>query len=436
MGLPLKATNLYQATSIIQSLIADPKSDLGMEQEELERLLWEVKAGKKGSCEKILRVVVNLMERYGINVEGMTHEEAAWEIYKYLWGLDILEELYNMPGVDELRVNDPDHIYFQDRGKNRRAKIRLKDSEHISKLISRMLEHDRVSLDESSPGVESRRLDGARLTALCEPVAEGPCFVLRKHGTFEITDENYIQSGTMDKYTQELLKVLVKGRANILISGGTGSGKTTLLRWLVKHLDPRLRIVTLETDRELLLHEWYPDRDILSLEAHPELNWDMRRCFTIILRLTPDVIIVGEARGLGEAGQMIEACRRGHHGSMGTIHVGSAYEAISTLAEKALEEGRRLPIEILERQAASAFNIVIQMYGNNITGVKKIESVTEVGLGKNGPEFRDLCVWKPSRENYEEGTWEHPNFLSDQLAYKLFKYGVGMDELKNLEGVM
>lgn len=133
---------------------------------------------------------------------------------------------------------------------------------------------------------------------------------------------------------------------------------------------------------------------------------------------------------------MIEACRRGHHGSMGTIHVGSAYEAISTLAEKALEEGRRLPIEILERQAASAFNIVIQMYGNNITGVKKIESVTEVKLGKEGPEFRDLCVWKPSRENYEEGTWEHPNFLSDQLSYKLFKYGVTRKEIEALEGEM
>lgn len=436
MNVCLGAKSLHEVTAMIQSLIADPNSDLGIPQDAIENLLQDVKAGKPKSDENAVAVIKALMHRYGLDVEGMNKDEAAHEIYKYLWGLDVLEELYRIPNVDEVRVNGPGHIYFQEKGRNRRAKLEFKDSEHVGKIISRLIEHDRVSLDESSPGVESRRLDGARVTALTEPLTEVPCFVIRKHGTFDISEENYIQSGTMDQYTVELLKMLVKGRANILISGGTGSGKTTLLRWLIKYLDQRLRIVTLETDRELLLNDWYPERDIVSLEAHPELKWDMKKCFTIILRLTPDVIIVGEARGLGEAGQMIEACRRGHHGSMGTIHVGSAHEAISTLAQKAMEEGRRLPIEMLEKQAASAFNVVVQMYGNNITGVKKIENVTEVWLGKEGPEFRDLVLWKPSEESYEVGTWDHPHFISEGLANKLFKYGVGRQEMAAVKEMM
>ncbi|MGI9951292.1 ATPase, T2SS/T4P/T4SS family [Moorellaceae bacterium AZ2] len=435
MKVQVGSKSLYEATFLVQSLVADPKADLGMPQEEVEALLADLKAGRACCAEKAVRFIAAVMHRYSISVHGMRTEEAAWEIYKYLWGMDVIEELYHAPEVDEIRVNDAEHVYFQERGRNRQARIKFKDDEHVFKIVRRMLEHDRISLDEGNPGVESRRLDGSRITALCPPLTDRPCFVVRKHGTFDISDENYLQSGTMDRYTMELFKCLVKGRANILISGGTGSGKTTLLRWLVKHLDPRLRIVTLETDRELVLQDWYPERDIVALEAHPEIGWDMRRCFTIILRLTPDVIIVGEARGLGEAGQMIEACRRGHDGSMGTIHVGSPYEAVTTLAQMALEEGRRLPVELLERQVASAFNVVVHMYGNNVSGVKKVEHVVEVSPGDSGPVFRDLCVWQPSEANYEEGTWVHPQFISEALQRKLFKYGVSMQELEELVGL-
>lgn len=421
--------HLFEATAIIQELIADPNSGLG----DVSEILRLAKAGQPGYDEKACELVEQLMERYGLSVTGMERREAARKIYEYLWGLDVIEFLYRNPRVDEVRVNAPHKVYYQERGKTLKSDVRFKDEEHIKKIIARLLEHDRTYLDESNPGCESRRLDGTRITALTYPLTTGPCFVLRKHGTFAMTEENYLESGTMSPYILKLLSLLVKGRANILICGDANTGKTTLLRFLVRYLDPRLRIIVIETDRELFLEVWYPDRDIISLEAHPELGWDMRRCFVITLRFSPNVIIVGEARGQGEAGQMINAIRSGHHGSMGTIHVFSVYEAISVLAQMALEEGRRLPISVLEDQVAAAFNVIVQLYGSSVTGVKRVEHIVEVRRGKSGPEFRDLCVWESTGDTYEEGRWRYPNGISEELARKLFKFGVRRRELEELE---
>lgn len=435
MGYRLGSMTLSDATSAIQELIIDPQSNAGVSPVERERILSLAKAGQPGYREKAWQIIRNLMDTYGIEVLTLPPEEAVKRIYSYLWGMDVLEDLYHLPGVDELRVNRPDKVFYQERGQNKESKVTLKDNEHVAKLIARMLEHDRASLDESNPGCESTRLDGGRLTALGPPVAKTPCFVIRKHGTFYISDENYISSGTMDAYIQRLLSTLVKGRANVLICGDTNVGKTTLLRWLASFLPSGLRLVTIETDRELFLDEWYPNRDIVSLEEHPEIGWDMRRLFVTTLRLSPDVIIVGEARGVGEAGQMINAIRSGHHGSMGTIHAFSVYEAVSVLAQMALEEGRRLPVALLEDQIASAFDVIIQMYGNSVSGVKKIERIVEVQKGNEGPEFSDLCVWQPSGDRYEIGSWEYPHGISGRLARKLFRFGLSKSELAGLERV-
>lgn len=424
---------LFEATSFIQALVADVEAVKDKTSKNADQVLFLARAGKPGYDREAQRVVLELMRAYGLSVAGVEDEEAARQIYEYLWGLDVVERLYRNPRVDEIRVNGPEGVYYQERGRTLKADVRFKDAEHVRKIIARLLEHDRAFVDESNPGCESRRLDGARVTALGPPVTREPSFVIRKHGTFDISDENYLRSGTMDAYTQRLLSLLVRGRANILICGDANTGKTTLLRWLGRFLHPALRLITIETDRELFLEEWYPERDVISMEAHPELGWDLRRCFAVALRLSPDVLIVGEARGLGEAGQMINACRSGHHGSMGTIHVYSVYEAVSVLAQMALEEGRRLPVGLLEDQVAASFNIIVQMYGSSITGTKKIEHIVEVWRGKNGPEFADLCVWQPIGDTYEEGLWKYPQGISKRLAAKLFRYGVSKKELLELE---
>lgn len=432
MKTKLGEKKLNEATFMIQELLTDPLSGL-QDSEGTERIMARARAGVPGYDQQAQKLVRDLMEKYGLSVQGMELEATADKIYQYLWGLDVIEALYRSPGVNEVRVNSPQRLYYQHNGQNWKASVKFKDEEHVAKIITRILEHDGVSLNESNPGVESRRLDGARVTALGPPLTTHQALVLRKHNTFEITWENYTKSGTMDEYTASLLELLANGRANILICGGANSGKTTLLRWLVGFQNPLLRVISIETDKELLLDEWYPARDIVSMEAHPELGWDIKRCFTITLRLSPDVVIVGEARGLGEARGMIDACRSGHHGTMGTIHSLSVYEALSILAQMAMEEGRHLPLETIEGQVAESFDVVVQMYGNSITGVKKVERITEVRRGTQGPEFSDLVVWEPSNQDYEQGRWSYPQSLSPALVAKLFKYGTTKQLIAELE---
>lgn len=416
---------IEQATKRIQNI-----EDLNTKYPGWDESIKYAKAGKPGYNEIVHQMLIKIMTDFNIKVADMTIEEAAYEIYKYLWGLDLIEDLYRTPDVDEIRINNFKQVYYHQKGKGKRSTIVFKDGQHIDKIVGKLLEHDRTNFDESHPGCESGLLDGSRITALKYPIVRETCIVIRKHGTFNITDENYIASGTLNKEILVLLSTLVKGRANIMICGDTNVGKTTLLRWLVKFLHPRLRIVTIETDFELFLNEWYQDRDILSLEAHPEADgWDIKRCIAAALHLSPDVLMVGEARGIGEAGQMINACRSGHPGSMGTVHALSADEAIGVLAQLAMEEGRTLPLPIIEGQVASAFNIIIQMYGNSITGTKKIERIVEVQNSNQGPVLKDLCQWVPSENNYEIGDWVFPNTISESLAKRLFKYGVSRSDI-------
>src|SRR5690606_18258294 len=135
-----------------------------------------------------------------------------------------------------------------------------------------------------------------------------------KHGTMDMTEETLVASRTVDRRLLGLLATLVRGRANLLISGATDTGKTSLLRFLVRYFHPKLRIVTLENRFELNLDEHYPDRDVVALQEG-DGRIDMQRAFRHVLRYTPNVIIVGEARG-AEADEMVKACLRGHDGTM------------------------------------------------------------------------------------------------------------------------
>lgn len=427
---PVGEVPLERAIALVQEAITNV-SDPAQSQA-WDEAIAAAQAARPGARETIVRMVMGLLRERGASVEGMSLEEAAEAIFRRLWGLDVLQDAYDDPTVDEIRVNSPTHVFVQRKGKNERLDVRFQDDEHVLNVIQRLLIHDRVSVSRQNPRVESMLQDGTRVTATIPPFSQRPTLVLRKHNTFLPTRENLIAAGTVNDRVMDLLEVAVRGRANILISGGTGTGKTSLLRGLVGYLDPRLRIVTLETDRELLLSQFYPDRDIVELEEHRELDppITMKSAFRTILRYTPDVILVGEARGAGEAVEMLQACLRGHDASMGTIHTDSPEGAVEGLAEMILEEGKNLPIEIVRRQIARAFDLIVQMYADTArTGIKKVERITELWVEDGQVRFQDLCIWVPSGDDYTVGDWEFPALPSERLIRKLTKHGAPVHRL-------
>ena len=177
-------------------------------------------------------------------------------------------------------------------------------------------------------------------------------------------------------------KILIKGRRNIIISGGVNSGKTTLLKLLIGEFSPNLSIRVLDLDNELHVSKLYPERDIWELEAHPEIDVDMNSLFISILRLTPDVIVVGEFRGIGEAREAIRACTRGHTG-LATAHFSEPEEVVQGTAMMMLEEGMSLDLHNARLRVAQAFQFVVQMLSDTSRGIKKVVSITEILVENN-----------------------------------------------------
>ncbi|NLN47964.1 MAG: CpaF family protein [Clostridiales bacterium] len=397
----------------------------------------KAKAGVPGSMLACLDKIVEVMHELKITVEDMTHDEAALIIFNRNYGMGELTPLYEDPEIDEIRVTPNGRVYVVRRGLLQRVPIQF-TNEETGNLINRLKPIADVGspLDESHPMMELVRPDGSRITALCRPVTEGYCFALRKPGNLSAQD--LIKLKTMDTRVSKILKLFTTGRRNILVCGGVNSGKTTLLRLLASQLDPRLSIRVLDIDNELKLEKIHPDREIWELEAHPEVGADMKTLFTKILRLTPDVIIVPEFRGMGEVLTTIEACTRGHDGSMATAHFSSfasVEEAVRNTAMLALQEGVQLPLPLVIERVAQAFQIIIQMFTDSRKGIKKITTITEVSIHNGVINYNTIVEWTPYTEDFSgEGEWKIANPPSMECIEAMRVYGVSEADIQEVFG--
>lgn len=425
-----KTVDLKQATRLVQETIQEA-SVVGQDAAARNREILEgVMAGIPGYRARAIEAVKEVLQLHGVEVEGMDLDAAAYEIYKYAWGLDVIEEIYRDPEVNEVRVNAPDRVYVLRKLRNERVNVQFRDDEHVLKIITRITMHDRgVSLNRSSPTLESVRKDGTRITATCPPVTEHVTLVLRKHIPRVLTPEEMIASGVFDEKTWEILRALVRGRANILVCGGVGSGKTTLVRTLYRETHENARCVALESDRELFLAKNFPDRDIIEMEEHPETGRTLASLFRTVLRYSPTFIVVGEYRSGQEAKEAIEACRRGHDGSMATAHFNSPEEAIAGTARLYVEAGAGVRPEVAAQTVASAYNVVIQMFGDPTRGILKLERIAEVSPnGERGVVINDLVRWVPRGDDYLDGEWKIVGSPGPRLVARLARYGSALPE--------
>lgn len=391
---------------------------------EIQERLLKARSGVLSEALYIEKEIVRILNDQNKQVIGMSTEEAARLIYSKNWGLGVCEKYNRDPLVDEIRVNRPDQIFIVKQGKPYRVPEAFENEQEVESVIKRMFMDDvGAFLDKSNPTVESVRKDGSRLTATCPPVTDTWTFVLRKHGTFYPTKENYLRTETMDKKCWDMLTLLAKGRASIIISGNVGAGKTTLMRALVGQLHDDLRIICIGKDSELRLSAHYPDKDIIEMEEHAQVGADMANLFTKILRYSPDLIITEEFRSAEETLQAIRACNRGLPGSMASAHFGSAEEAVEGAGLMLIEQGLNLNLEMAKLKVARAFNIVVQLYSDTVSGKKKLISITEIHVDKEkNITFRDLIRWTPSGSNYMgKGTWEMIDYPSNELIAHLLK---------------
>lgn len=305
------------------------------------------------------------------------------EIYDDVAGLGPLENLMKDPGVTEIMVNGPKNIYVERKGRLEKADIAFDDDAHVMKIIDRIVSRVGRRCDEATPMVDARLQDGSRVNAVIPPIAlKGPSITIRRFNSAPLSIANLVENNSVSYAMASFLEACVKGKANIVVAGGTGSGKTTLLNILSGFIPETERIVTIEDAAELQLKQDH----VVTLESRPA-NVEGTGSVTIrdlvrnALRMRPDRIIVGEVRS-GETLDMLQAMNTGHEGSLTTVHANSPRDVLSRLETMVLMSGMDLPLKAIRDQVASAIDIIV--YQTRFRdGTRKITNISEV-LGMEG----------------------------------------------------
>jgi pilus assembly protein CpaF len=209
--------------------------------------------------------------------------------------------------------------------------------------------------------------------------------------------------GTITGKSAQFLSACVRGKLNLLISGGTGTGKTTTLNALSAFVPNDERIVTIEDAAELQLQQEH----VITLESRPpniegQGEVRIRELVRNALRMRPDRIIVGEVRG-AETLDMLQAMNTGHEGSLTTIHANSPRDALSRLETLVLTAGVDLPLRAIREQISSAFDVLVQI-SRLVDGSRRITHVTEVlRMESDVITLQDIFAAKPPDEEHNPG---------------------------------
>ena len=298
-------------------------------------------------------------------------------------GYGPIDRFLRDPGITEVMVNGPKAVYVERRGRIEPTDVTFADEAHLRRTIDKIVAEVGRRVDESTPMVDARLPDGSRVNAVVHPVAiGGPFLTIRKFSKDPYTVGDLISFGTLTPQVAHFLDACVRGRLNTVVSGGTGTGKTTMLNVLSSFIPDDERIVTIEDAKELRLLQEH----VCSLEARPaniegvgEVR--IRDLVRNALRMRPDRIIVGEARG-AEALDMLQAMNTGHDGSLTTIHSNSPRDTLARIETMTLMAGMELPIRAVREQMASALDLVVHLTRLR-DGSRRVTSVSEV-LGMEG----------------------------------------------------
>ncbi len=351
--------------------------------EQLGSDLYGMEISRDDLSKRVLSALQDVINRDSVPLGGVERTRLAQEISDDILGYGPIEPLLRDADITEVMVNAPDAVYVERAGRLELSSAKFADEMHVRRTIDKIVSRVGRRIDESSPMVDARLLDGSRVNAIIPPLAvDHPVLTVRKFAADPFTDLDLIDFGTMSPVVANFLEACVRGKLNILVSGGTGAGKTTTLNVLSGYIPNNERIVTIEDAAELQLHQEH----VVRLEARPA-NIEGRGEITIrdlvknSLRMRPDRIVVGEVRDRA-ALDMLQAMNTGHDGSICTVHANSPRDVLSRVETMVLMAGVELPVRAIREQVSSAIDLVVQQTRLR-DGSRKITHISEV-VGMEG----------------------------------------------------
>jgi pilus assembly protein CpaF len=356
-------------------------------------------------------IIHDMLKRDGASLTQEQKRRLVAEVLDELLGLGPLEPLLKDHTISDILVTTFNQVCVERSGKIEMTTVRFKDDAHLVRIINKMVVAVGRRIDEGSPIVDARLPDGSRINAVIPPVAvDGPLLSIRKFAKIPFDLMRLVEVGTITPEVQLVLEGLVRGKLNILISGGTGSGKTTMLNAMSAMIDARETIVTIEDAAELQLQQPIVRRMETrpsNAEARGEIT--QRQLVVTALRMRPNRIILGEVRS-GEAFDMLQAMNTGHEGSMSTIHANSPRDALSRLEQMIGMAGIPMVPRATRSQIASAIHIVVQL-SRGSDGKRRLVSLQEV-IGMEGDIITMNEIFRFRRGFIDPDGGIHGNFES------------------------
>ena len=341
--------------------------------------------------EHIRTTLQRLLQADSPELSGLERERLIEEVGYEVFGLGPLEEFLKDGDISDILVNGPGAVYIERQGRLTLTDVKFRDEEHLMKVIDRIVSTVGRRLDRDAPMVDARLPDGSRVNAIVAPLAvRGPCLSIRRFGRDPYRIDNLLAFGALTPQMVRYLAAAIQGRLNMIISGGTGAGKTTLLNCLTSFIPHHERVVTIEDSAELQLQQPH----VVPLETRPpDLDGKgevtQRDLVRNALRMRPDRIVVGEARG-GEALDMLQAMNTGHDGSLTTVHANSPRECLQRIEVMVLMAGYELPVKAIRQQVGSAVHGLVQV-ARLTDGTRKVVRISEiVGMEGDQIQIQDL----------------------------------------------
>ncbi len=368
--------------------------------------------------------------RQGASVLGAPEEdELSRAAFDALFRLNRLQRLLDDPSIENINANGCDRVWvrYADGRREQVAPIASSDEE-LEEMLRTAAARTGIGerrFDRGSPRLSLQLPDGSRLFALMA-VAARPCLSIRRHRYLRITPDDLVRLGTLDLALREFVRAAMLARKSCIICGGTGAGKTTLLRAMAADIPPTERLVTIEDSLELGLDRFgdlHPD--VVALEARePNLEGEggvsLAELVRWALRMSPDRVIVGEARG-EEVLALLNAMSQGTDGSMATLHASSSRGAFSKLATYAVQAPERLPLEATNLLVANAVHFVVHLAQDGDR--RYVASVREV-VDAEGSMVVSNEIFRPGPDGRAVPGAPMRNDTLDQLAAVDFDPGL------------
>jgi pilus assembly protein CpaF len=333
---------------------------------------------------------------------------AVTRLQARIGGVGELEPLLADPAVTDVLVNGPGAVWVEQAGRLRRTGITL-DRAAIDLLIERVVARLGLRADRTTPVVDARLADGSRVHVVLPPVAvDGPCVTIRRFAAQPVPVTQFCGPQVV-----ALLVAAIDAGMNLVVSGGTGTGKTTLLNALCQFLPPGERVITVEDAAELRL----PGTHVVRLETRPSTpdglpELTIRDLVRAALRMRPDRIVVGEARG-PEAVDMLQAMNTGHDGSLSTCHANAPAAALRRLETMALMAGLDVPLTAIREQIVGAVDLVVHL-ARRPAAARRVVAVAEVDEDPQAPDRvrilarGDVVLEPPRRQARRPGSGSWP----------------------------